>query len=100
MGSAFADCLYGTDLNVTAYDKYKTDYCDENVYSSSLEEVFQNADIISIHVPLTEETHYMVNDAFIKSFKKKIYLINTSRGQVVNTADLVKNLKSGIGCRT
>ncbi|HNZ43671.1 MAG TPA: NAD(P)-dependent oxidoreductase [Bacteroidales bacterium] len=95
MGSAFSRCLLGFDMNVIAYDKYKFGYSDENVCEKSLEEVFEQADIVSMHVPLTDETHYMVDDSFINSFRKNIYIINTSRGRVLRTADLVENLKSG-----
>jgi D-3-phosphoglycerate dehydrogenase / 2-oxoglutarate reductase len=95
MGSKLAEYLGKLDFVVIAYDKYKEDWGFEYAENMPLKEVFKEADIITMHVPLTKETHYMVNDAFINSFKKNIYLLNTSRGQVVNTADLVKNLKSG-----
>ena len=95
MGSAFARCLYGFDINVIAYDKYKTNYSDDFVCEKSLKEVFSQADIVSIHVPLTDETRYMVNKSFIKSFQKNIFLLNTARGNIVNTAHLVENLKTG-----
>ena len=61
----------------------------------SLETIFETADILSLHVPLTPETKFMVNADFISRFKKPIFLINTARGQVVKTADLVEALKSG-----
>jgi len=51
--------------------------------------------ILSLHLPLTDETKYFVNESFINKFKKNIYLINTSRGQIAKTVDLVKNIKSG-----
>ncbi|HNW70410.1 MAG TPA: NAD(P)-dependent oxidoreductase [Bacteroidales bacterium] len=95
MGSSFARCLHGFDSNVIAYDKYKSNYSDDYVCEKSLEELFEQSDIVSMHVPLTEETKFMVNDVFIRSFKKNIYLLNTSRGKVLKTADLVENLKSG-----
>ena len=95
MGSAFARCLYGFDANVIAYDKYKSGYSDNYVCEKSLDEVFEQADIVSIHVPLTDETKYMIDDTFIRSFRKNIFIINTSRGKVLNTADLVENMKSG-----
>ena len=95
MGSAFARCLYGFDANVFAYDKYKSAYSDEFVCEKTLDEIFEQADVVSMHVPLTEETHYLVDDSFINSLKKNIYLINTSRGKVLNTADLVRNMKNG-----
>jgi D-3-phosphoglycerate dehydrogenase len=95
MGSAFAKKLKGFEANVIAYDKYKFNYSDEFVKEVSLEEIFENSDILSLHVPLTDETHYMLNASFINKFKKKFWLINTSRGAVVNTNDLVAALKSG-----
>jgi D-3-phosphoglycerate dehydrogenase / 2-oxoglutarate reductase len=95
MGMAFAKCVDEFVLGVYAYDKYRENYFDDYAEEFGLDYIFDEADIVSIHVPLTEETHYMVNDKFINSFKKNIYLLNTSRGKVVNTADLVKNLKSG-----
>lgn len=95
MGSAFARCLYGFDAKVFAYDKYKSGYSDEFVCEKTMDEIFEQADIVSLHVPLTDETHYMVNAAFINSFKKNIFIINTSRGKVLKTDDLVANLQSG-----
>ena len=59
-------------------------------------ELISSSDIISMHVPLTEETHYMVNDNFFKVATKPLYFINTSRGKVVNTNALVNAMKSGI----
>lgn len=95
MGGAFAQRLKGFGANVIAYDKYKIDYSDEFVSEKSLEELFEDVDILSLHIPLTEETRFMVNDDFINRFKKDIYIINTARGKVLKTDDLVKNLKSG-----
>ena len=93
MGSAFAQRLKGFEARVIAYDKYKTGYSNDLVTESTMDELFENTDILSLHVPLTEETDYLVNDDFLKKFKKNIYLINTSRGRVVKTADLVKNMQ-------
>jgi D-3-phosphoglycerate dehydrogenase len=90
MGSAFAQRLIGFDVNILAYDKYKTKFGSQYVNESTLEEIFEKSDVVSLHVPLTEETKYMVNSAFLNSFKKPIYLINTARGKVLNTADLVQ----------
>jgi D-3-phosphoglycerate dehydrogenase len=95
MGSAFAKKLKGFEANVIAFDKYKSNYSDEFVKEVSLNEMFENIDILSLHVPLTDETHYMLNESFINKFKKNFWLINTSRGAVVNTEDLVTALKSG-----
>jgi len=95
MGSAFAQRLKGFEANVIAYDKYKFKYSDDQISEKTLEDLFEETDILSLHIPLTEETNFMVNDDFINRFKKNIYIINTARGKVLKTDDLVKNLKSG-----
>ncbi|HQH18319.1 MAG TPA: NAD(P)-dependent oxidoreductase [Bacteroidales bacterium] len=95
MGSSFARKLKGFEANVIAYDKYKQNYSDEFVQESSWNEIVEKADILSLHVPLTEETRYLINNSLIGKFKKDFWLINTARGPVVNTADLVLALKSG-----
>ncbi|MFI5163777.1 MAG: NAD(P)-dependent oxidoreductase [Bacteroidia bacterium] len=94
-GSAFAKLLRGFDVRVLAYDKHIKSVGNDYVKEASPEEIFSKADILSLHLPLTDETRFLVNDAFINRFKKNIYLVNTSRGQIVKTDDLVKNLKSG-----
>ncbi len=94
-GSAFAKKLSGFECTVLAYDKYKTGFSNEFVQEASMDKIFKESDIVSIHLPLTEETHYLVNDEFLNNFQKKIYIINTARGKILKTKDLVKNLKSG-----
>lgn len=94
-GSAFARKLSGFGVEVLAYDKYKSGFSDVFVSESTMETLFKKSDILSLHVPLTKETNYLVSDEFISRFKKNIYLINTSRGKVIKTADLVKNLQNG-----
>jgi len=95
MGSAFAQRLKGFEAKVIAYDKYKTNYSDDFVSEATLNEVFEQTDILSLHVPLTEETFEMVNNDFINRFRKNIYIINTARGKVLKTEDLVNNMKQG-----
>jgi D-3-phosphoglycerate dehydrogenase len=95
MGSSFAQKVSGFGARVIAYDKYKKGYSDNFVKESSLEGLFEKSDILSLHVPLTDETRFMVNQDFLNQFKKEIFLINTSRGKVVKTDDLVKQLKTG-----
>jgi D-3-phosphoglycerate dehydrogenase len=95
MGRAFAQRLKGFEANVIAYDKYKSNYSDDFVSEKTLEDLFEKTDILSLHVPLTDETQYMVNNEFINQFKKNIYILNTARGKVLKTDDLVKNMKSG-----
>ena len=93
MGSAFAQRLKGFNAEVIAYDKYKTNYSDQFVKEVTEEEYFDKTDILSIHVPLTDETLFMINAAYINKFKKPIYIINTARGKILKTDDLVQNLK-------
>jgi D-3-phosphoglycerate dehydrogenase / 2-oxoglutarate reductase len=95
MGSAFAQRLCGFEANVLAYDKYKSNYSDQYVTETDMQTIFEKTDILSLHVPLTQETSWLVNDHYINSFKKPIYFINTARGKVLKTADLVSNIKTG-----
>ena len=93
-GSTFARKLQGFDVKILAYDKYKTNFGNDYVQESSLKTLFEKADVLSLHIPLTPETNNMVNLPFIDKFKKPFILLNTSRGQIVNTPDLIKALKS------
>lgn len=95
MGRSFAKKISGLEANVIVYDKYKTNYGDAYAKAVDLPELFEKSDIISLHIYYIPENYHFVNDAFINNFKKDIYIINTARGLVLNTADLVKNLKSG-----
>lgn len=94
MGKAFAERLKGFGVETIAYDKYKTDFGNATVEEVSLEEFFKRTDILSIHLPLTEETHFMINSDFIEKFKKSIYVINTARGKNLDTKDLIRALES------
>jgi D-3-phosphoglycerate dehydrogenase len=89
MGSAFAKRLQGFEVKVLVYDKYKSNYLIDNNYmeESTLERIQQEASVVSLHIPLTSETNGMVNDYWLRQFKNPIYLINTARGKVLNTAD-------------
>lgn len=104
-GSAFAKKLSGFNCKVIAYDKYKKHFCHPEpveglpkdcfyVEQVDLEAIFKTTDILSIHLPLSEETLHYVGEAFIAKFKKPIYLINTARGNNVCVADLVDALKT------
>ncbi len=94
-GSATAKRLLAFGVTVLAYDKYKSGFGTQNIIETTLDKIFEHADIVSFHVPLTNETRYMADKHFFKHFRKNFYLINTSRGQVVKTSDLVKYLKKG-----
>jgi len=95
MGGSFARKISGFGANVIAYDKYKKNYSDKYATEVSLETLLAESDIISLHVPLTDETKYMVNNDFFSKLSKPIFLINTARGPVVKTKDLVDAIKSG-----
>ncbi|MBS1638390.1 MAG: 2-hydroxyacid dehydrogenase [Bacteroidetes bacterium] len=95
MGEAFAKRLSGFDCRILVYDKYKKGFGSELVQEATLSEIYEEADIVSLHTPLTDETRYYIQDAFIRSFRKDIYIINTARGKCLNTADLVSHLKTG-----
>ncbi len=91
-GSAFARKLQGFDVRILAYDKYKTGFGNSLVKESTMDEIYQQADILSFHVPLTKETNYMFDEKMITKFAKPFYLVNTSRGKVVKTSDLIQAL--------
>jgi D-3-phosphoglycerate dehydrogenase / 2-oxoglutarate reductase len=95
MGSAFAQKISGFGAKVLAYDKYKSNYSDAFVTETDMESIFRETDILSFHVPLTEETTFLFNKAYLRNFKKDIFLINAARGKNVNTSDLVEALDSG-----
>ena len=85
------EILKSFGVSVLTYDKYLNDYPNK----STMESIYKEVDILSLHVPLTEETTYLVNEEFIHRFEKEIYLINTSRGKCVNTKHLVSCLENG-----
>ena len=95
MGKAFAKCISGFNCTVLAYDNIKTDYSDDYVCESTLENIQEKADIISFHTPYNESTHHYLECDFIAKMNKPFYIINTARGKVVRTESLVKGLKDG-----
>jgi D-3-phosphoglycerate dehydrogenase len=94
MGKSFAKKLRGFDVKVLCYD-IQDNVGDENAKQVTLEELQQKSDVLSLHIPWTPETDKMVNTDFINAFAKPFWLINTSRGKNVVTADLVSALESG-----
>ncbi len=94
MGKAFAKKLRGFDVEVICND-ILPNVGDANAKQVTLEELQQKADVLSLHIPWTPETDKMVNANFIASFSNPFWLINTSRGKNVVTADLVQALESG-----
>jgi D-3-phosphoglycerate dehydrogenase len=94
MGKAFAKKLQGFDVEVLCYD-ILNNVADANVEQVSLEELQQKTDVLSLHIPWTPETDKMINSKFIEDFKKSFWIINTSRGKNIVTADLVAAIQSG-----
>ena len=94
-GSAFARKLSGFDVQVLAYDKYKKAANLGQVEEASMERIFEEADVVSFHVPQTEETLFWGNADFFNSFAKPIYLLNMSRGKIVKTHDLLDAIDAG-----
>ncbi len=94
MGNAFAQRLQGFQTNIISYDKYKKNFGNSFVKEVSWNEIFEETDILSFHIPLNEETKFLFNKNLMKNFKKKIFIINTSRGKIVNTNDLIEGLKN------
>jgi len=93
MGKAFAKKLRGFDVKVICYDILE-DVGDENCQQVSLEQLQEEADVVSMHTPHNELSYKMVNTAFIQAFKKPFFLLNTARGSLIVTDELVKALKS------
>lgn len=93
IGRIFADICRGFGMKILAYDKFPNpnaglDYVELN-------ELFTKSDIISMHCPLTEETHHLINDEAIEAMKPGVVLVNTSRGGLVDTEALIQGIKSG-----
>lgn len=95
MGKSVAKKLSGFECNVLAHDKYVTPLNDSFVKSASLNDIFEAADVVSLHLPLSDETKEYANAQFFSSFKKPIVFINTSRGGHVNIVDLMNAIDQG-----
>jgi D-3-phosphoglycerate dehydrogenase len=94
-GKAFAKKLRGFDVNVLAYDKYKQSYGSDFVKECTLDAILDQADVISFHIPQNKETLFFANEAFFSKIEKPIFLLNLSRGKIVETAALVKAIENG-----
>jgi D-3-phosphoglycerate dehydrogenase len=94
-GKAFAKKLRGFDVNVLAYDKYKQSFGSDFVKECTLEAILDQADVISFHIPQNKETLFFANDDFFNKIEKPIFLLNLSRGKIVETEALVKAIENG-----
>ena len=95
MGTALAQRLSGFGVRVVAYDKFRKNYGDQFAEAVSLPQLQQMADLVSLHIPYMEGNHHFFNDDLIRGFSKNIFVVNTARGLVLHTADLVRHLKTG-----
>ncbi len=94
-GKATAQRLSGFGCRVLAYDKFLTNYGDAFVEEATMDHLMAEADVFSLHVPLTDETRLMINDAFIERVARPFYLVNIARGEITSLAALVRGLERG-----
>jgi len=94
-GSAFARVLAGFNCRVLAYDPYLESHPDHPAILHDMQTLFDACDVVSLHVPLNEETLYLANAQWFERFVKPIWLINTARGKCLRTADLIQAIESG-----
>lgn len=92
IGQTFIDVISGFKPNIIAYDPYPVK--DKSINYVSLDEIFEKSDIISLHCPLTKETKNIINKDSIRKMKDGVYIINTSRGQLINSEDLLEGILS------
>lgn len=92
IGRIFAGICNGFGMNVIAYDRFPSD--ENGIKYVSLDELFEQSDIISIHCPLTDETKHMINAAAIEKMKKGVIIINTSRGALIDAEALLEGIKT------
>ena len=93
IGRIFADICKGFGMHILAYDKFPGD---NGLTYVELDELFRKSDIISLHCPLTEDTHHIINDNSVEMMKPGVIIVNTSRGGLVDTESLINGIKVGI----
>lgn len=93
-GSAFAKVLAGFDVQVLALDIVPKNFDKDYIRAAGIAEIQAQADVVSLHLPLTEQTYHFANESFFAGFKKQPYFLSTCRGQVTDTAALLKALQN------
>ena len=96
IGRVFVDICRGFGMKVLAFDKFPAEGLDngDTIRYAELDELLAGSDIISLHCPLTDETHHMIDAEAIEKCKKGVVIINTSRGALVDAAALLEGIKS------
>jgi len=95
-GSAFARKLKAIGVNVLALDKYKKGFAEEGIVEcAAIQEIYEQADIISFHLPLNNETQFYFDEDFVQSMNKPFVLLNLSRGKIVRQSALYNGMKNG-----
>jgi D-3-phosphoglycerate dehydrogenase / 2-oxoglutarate reductase len=92
-GESFAKLLSSFGVTMLAYDKYKTDFGGKFIREAEMEQICRYADVISFHVPLSDETKWMADEHFFDALQNKPFIINTSRGNVIDTTALINALE-------
>ena len=92
-GSTLARLLQPFNVTVMVYDKYKTDFAKDYIKEASLEQICKYADVISFHIPLTNETFHLADQNFFKQLQQKPVILNSSRGKIIDMAQLVHAIK-------
>ncbi|MBO5743117.1 MAG: 2-hydroxyacid dehydrogenase [Clostridia bacterium] len=95
IGKVFADICSGFGMKVIAYDPFIKENKFKNIELVSFDELCQRADIISLHCPLTKDNHHLINIDAINKMKDGVFILNTSRGGLINSDSLIDGLKSG-----
>lgn len=95
MGRAFAERLTGFGCKILVYDKYKHGFGNDLWREADMQQIFEETDILSLHIPLTDETRAMVDTTYLSRFRKKIILLNTARGEIIPLSDLAEAFSMG-----
>ena len=95
-GSAFARLLASFDVTVLAYDKYKFNFGGGKIKEANMDQLGRYANVISLHVPLTDETYHLAGNDFFASLKNRPFFVNSSRGKTMDTTALIRALEKGL----